>query len=322
MIRLYRQMALQLMMTLMYLKDSQIKFENVYTTVIDRWVGRDVEGHSDAAVSLVRDIRENYGFRATSTDYNEMLDQLVEQLSVDTNDVDLIDTIVRILGLPFAANYVSDKTLTSLKKAILLPAELVALKNSLKDQELHCGNCHKELVSGEMVTFSKGGFGNKDTVNLWCVNCKTPDYVTCPNCKEHVVDVPVGVTKGLRKRHQCQVCAGETPVVNEVPQPVLRVRAGAGAAINRIAAAPRWVGEYGEVPAGVPGIMTPPINAANWLNTPIAIRNEPLDVARPDLNRAINPNFGHAINDNIFRDADEHIAEFNRIVLNADREQL
>ena len=287
MIRLYRQMALQLMMTLMYLKDSQIKFENVYSTVMDRWVGRDVEGHSDAAVSLVRDIRENYGFRATSTDYNEMLDQLVEQLSVDTNDVDLIDTIVRILGLPFAANYVSDKTLTSLKKAILLPAELVALKNSLKDQELHCGNCHKELVSGEMVTFSKGGFGNKDTVNLWCVNCKTPDYVTCPNCKEHVVDVPVGVTKGLRKRHQCQVCAGEIPVVNEVPEPVIRLRTGAHAAIRNM------------------GLPATPV-AANWLNTPLAIRNEPLDVARAA--------------EHIFRDADEHIANFNRIILNADRE--
>jgi uncharacterized CHY-type Zn-finger protein len=282
-------MALQLMMTLMYLKDSQVKFENIYTTVADRWSGRGVEGHSDAAVALVKDIRENYGFRGLATENNEMLDQLVEQLSADTNDVDLIDTIVRILGLPYVANSISEKTLTSLKKAILLPAELIALKNQLKEQELFCGNCHRALTNGEMVTFNKGGYGNKDLVNFWCVNCKTPDYVACPNCKEHVIDVPVGVTKGLRKRHQCESCVGG---VNEVPaqpaaEPVLRVRAGAAANIRNIA-------------------MPQRINAANWLNTPIAIRNEPLDVARAA--------------EHIFRDADEHIAEFNRIILNADRE--
>ena len=283
MIRLYRHMALQLMMTLMYLKDSQIKFENVYTTVIDRWSGRGVEGHSNEAVSLVRDIRENYSFKAHNEDYDVMLDQLVEQLSKETNDVDLIDTIVRILGLPYATSYVSEKTLTSLKKAILLPGELVNLKNSLKEQELHCGNCHKELMSGEMVTFSKGGFGIKDAVNFWCVNCKTPDYVACPNCKEHVVDMPVGVTKGLRKRKPCAACEaganGEVPVVNEVPEPVvMRIRAGANAA------PPRWH-DYVQAIAADPAIG------------------------------------GRPAAEHIFRDADEHIANFNRIIRQGNEDQ-
>ena len=305
MIRLYRHMALQLMMTLMYLKDSQIKFENVYTTVIDRWSGRGVEGHSNEAVSLVRDIREDYSFKAQNEDYDVMLDQLVEQLSKETNDVDLIDTIVRILGLPYATSYVSEKTLTSLKKAILLPGELVNLKNSLKEQELHCGNCHKELISGEMVTFSKGGLGGvKDSVNFWCANCLLPTYVACPNCKDKVIDMPVGVTKGLRKRKPCAACEaganGEVPVVNEVPEPaVMRIRAGANNMIrdlNRvtprghdyvqaIAAGPAIGGRLGDV-VNIQNIAAP-MNYA-----PIAFRNEPLEAAE----------------NVVFRDADEHIA--------------
>jgi hypothetical protein len=96
------------------------------------------------------------------------------------------------------------------------------------------------------------------------------------------------------------VCAGEIPVVNEVPEPVIRLRAGAPAVIRNMNA--------------FPPMMAPPpapLNAANWLNTPIGIRDEPLDVARPDPQRAA---------EHIFREADEHIAEFNRIILNADRE--
>jgi hypothetical protein len=87
-------------------------------------------------------------------------------------DRDLIDTIVRVLGFPYARNSLSGQTLTRLRDAILLPEEITKAKAAIA-KEAFCAACGHPLQNGEMATFKNDGYGKA----FYCTRCARPSYV-------------------------------------------------------------------------------------------------------------------------------------------------
>lgn len=107
-------------------------------------------------------------------------------------DKTLIDVVVEILRLPYAANCINGKTLTALRKAILAPDEIRELKLELARKEAFCPGCNRTLQQGEMgsVSFRDGA------VTIFCAACSKPHLIKC-SCKK-----VRGVSEIMRRRLQ------------------------------------------------------------------------------------------------------------------------
>ncbi len=230
MLRFYKDFVAKLLFGLLYLKDRGVTPAQLSAYVRDRsneYPDIMPSGKIEDLAYFAQDAGE-----ALSTE--EMAKQIVDQLDQKRNDIDLIDTIVNTLGLPYFGNAMDATALENLRKAILLPDELTGLKTKLSNIELHCGSCMRRFIAGEMVTI---GINASKLPIIYCILCSPPKYIACSVCNDHQASVPLSVAKGIAKKGMCIHCEdakakgitkneaniGERPdfVVREVPNLVV-----------------------------------------------------------------------------------------------------
>lgn len=197
MIRLLRVTILQIISLLRLLQEGEDR---------DRRTNEEVT-HFRA---LVRDVMMS----ASDADAGDVqnaprtLDELIKLLedniaALDSGQalgLDLIDSMVQVLNTPYASNALAGKTLTALRKAILLPSEVKAFQLELEKQERHCSACGALLFPTEMVMYSNG--------TVICSACTRPNYIRCTSHK-HVVPVSDTFTRVVRKLQECDQCKQE-----------------------------------------------------------------------------------------------------------------
>ena len=151
---------------------------------------------------------------------DDLINQICEQVrgaafnGTDT-DVDFIDTIVQILQLQFGKNTISGKGMERLRKAILLPAELAALKLHLRDQVLSCAACGVELRGNSLVVLHKDNDAGPELMCLECSFAKHGSNITCRVCHENGVQLTkkgIGFLLSL-------MCGGCKNREKKVPEP-------------------------------------------------------------------------------------------------------
>lgn len=123
---------------------------------------------------------EEYDNMTGSMSVEQVIESLVESLkSSNEGDVTLVEKMVEILQLPNQSNVLSGATLIELRRALLNSRELNGLEERLKNAHLHCGECGKELRSGEVVVIRVGGIGHHDTSRFSCSACRIPQWIAC-----------------------------------------------------------------------------------------------------------------------------------------------
>lgn len=200
MLRLYRQFGEKMLVYLLFLQ-SKVTPQYVWDSIRrEPGVGKNLLDEGGLANLLDHTQQE-------MTEVNSLKDEireLYEQLSKPRVDLDLIDTIVSLLNLPYGTNQISHQTIDNLRKAILNPEELAALKKDLAKQEMHCSNCQRLFGNGEMLTSAIGQGGR---IYLYCAACKVPEFRTCDHCTTGGrVNLSNQVLRAIRKASVCPAC--------------------------------------------------------------------------------------------------------------------
>lgn len=224
MLRFYRQFMEQVFLALVHARDNTGEsFDDSQRYTFERWrnmsPGRFPYQRQDH-VNLVRFIHETNNFDAWNM--TDLIDVIGAQINAQVNqdrpsDKDLIDTIVRLLQLPFARNRFNGETLNNLKTALLLPDEAAGLKEKLQRQEWYC-TCGHKFESGEMGTI----VSDHRTTVMVCANCTFPTRIACGNGK-HSLGVSKAFHKSIIKERgsACELCVVEaTP---EAPDAEIRI---------------------------------------------------------------------------------------------------
>ena len=129
---------------------------------------------------IVNDYRER-GLQHTGG-LNVLIEMLCEQLNKTSQQTEgsfdygaLIDELIRLVGMPFNRNTINQHIMKGLQRALLLPGELAALRESLNRQECFCVGCDRVLVSGEAITYLQDG----TDIRLYCTACVYPRTSIC-----------------------------------------------------------------------------------------------------------------------------------------------
>lgn len=143
--------------------------------------------------------------------FEEAFEQLREQIrdggSGNHNGGELLDIVANILAENRGRNVLTGKLLTTLRSALLSPSEMAKLK-AMEKSHVGCAMCGRTLHNGELMTISSQA--------PVCINCMTPESVTCGNCQQSLP-----LTDGIRRiaiktLKECAHCkAGEVPKSDE-----------------------------------------------------------------------------------------------------------
>lgn len=187
MIRLYQNVGQQVMLALIALReilDREGQTANTNTLLIQAGTnfynaapgGIDPGAHAavyDAMTSLTqKDL-------PTLPETIELVGKQLYSKRRGRNDVDLIDTIVRALGLPYISNRLSGTMLREIKEHLMIaPADATALAKALRE-ELRCAQCMHIFVDGEMSTYARGDQG---VARFFCHKCVRPKVICCDKC--------------------------------------------------------------------------------------------------------------------------------------------
>lgn len=185
MYRVYKDFLRQMLMVLLYLRELGYGFKqaedycygNLYRVNDGRYWESPHE--KDLVHNALSFFEHQGGKTGRSTHISTLIQLVAEQLTSSdaNNDRDLIDTIVRVLGLPNSRNTLAGSTLHALQRAILLPEELVKLKDQLS-KDKHCASCGHLFVTGEMTCFLDQG---NDGGAFCCARCQRPSYIASDN---------------------------------------------------------------------------------------------------------------------------------------------
>lgn len=143
--------------------------------------------------------------RSSLSSHAITLDQIIEELIVQIeqndlkeSDADLVDTIVRILQLPYARQMLSGEGLKQLRRAILLPEEASGLLARLEQLEKTCATCGHTFQGGELMVLKER---NTDRT-FHCTKCVSIHSMACERCGNTVEVQEV-------KHVACEACSGE-----------------------------------------------------------------------------------------------------------------
>lgn len=94
------------------------------------------------------------------------------------SDLELLDELVRVIGLPFSKNILSGRTLSSMRQMMLTPGEYRKLITTLREREMTCPSCGRKFEPGEAVNFQPGPHPNgSDGAFVVCFNCEAPSVI-------------------------------------------------------------------------------------------------------------------------------------------------
>lgn len=171
MIKIARDAAERLLLVCQYMKSREY---GCYSMLEEMY------GHKQTfKTSVVMKNLYNEGLRPEQgfVNWGDFTQHLVEQLTGGTSTVHhptLIDIIVDLLQGPYARNVLGGKNLQQLRRAVLLPEEMIKFGESVR-KERCCAGCAKALVNGEMTSFRVDG----DESAFYCTRCIIPNYAAC-----------------------------------------------------------------------------------------------------------------------------------------------
>lgn len=207
MIRLYREMAETLLMLLLFIKDRGVSLRDVRNYAEENWYRVDTRNATqEETVAVVR-----YALESPSADpptFDSLIKTLVSQLRAKVygdsrKEGDLIDRLVRALGLPYSRNVIGGSTMDALKKALLLPEELAGLNKRLTEKEKSCGMCGHNMERGDLASIFYDGTG----YIIVCANCSTPSHLPCGYCGTERIPLSSETREVLRPKERCKKCA-------------------------------------------------------------------------------------------------------------------
>jgi hypothetical protein len=227
MLRFYRTWAERLLIAMIYLQKREDTAMGDKTDIIATVKGfrTDNPAHADVVYrALDSYIHPQSGDDPTNAEVIEgTLGQFGKKKS---DDLDLIDTIVRTLQLPYSANHFSGSYVKMLRDAILRPEELMKWrKNNTVTLKCECG---REFNSGEMVTAHNAGDG---TIKFLCHQCAKPVYTACRHCDKLVIikngfhpskQVSCGCQERAQAIAQAATAAPEQPTLNAAMRRAMR----------------------------------------------------------------------------------------------------
>ena len=129
----------------------------------------------------------------------------------------LIDIVVDLLQAPYARNVMSGRNLQQLRRAILLPEEMIKFGESVR-KEMGCAGCGKTFVNGEMTSFRTDG----DETAFYCTRCTTPTLGACRvNSGSPCEGAGEIDNKHLTKILQRTDCGSHTPAKDKPKEPTV-----------------------------------------------------------------------------------------------------
>jgi len=183
MVRMYRYMGERTLMALSFLKGAVNQPDKTITNYGLQY--RRNMGNEDPLARIFYDHFDcdpPYGTPFKLEDLIQNLQEQVLQLKQNENEEtgSLIERAVNILGLPYARNQLSGRTIDTLRRALLLPQELANTGTALTQRELSCVSCGRTMRGGEMASIHI----DHGTMSLMCFQCFQPTFVACRNCGE------------------------------------------------------------------------------------------------------------------------------------------
>lgn len=150
----------------------------------------------------------SFTVRTAGQSGEETIALLEEMLAAEPIEADLIDQLVRIIGLPHLENRVSRGMLVKLRQALLIPSELRQAVQVM-NESWFCDNCRAPFDAGDLLVARRvtGGPEGSTCLVLYCARCVQPDYYRCR--LNHQVPVSSAFTRVLRKLFDtpCEICA-------------------------------------------------------------------------------------------------------------------
>jgi hypothetical protein len=255
MIRVYKELLYLLAFLIAYLEE---KGYTIYDVMLESTNLRTFRGrlHPNADISYVI-------YKAVTGISNSQIGDLKGILhstladEINGESVDyggLINELVRVTSMPLGRATAQRGWWGAMRAALMVPSELRAFKESLKDK-LRCKVCARKISDGEMMSFINDG----EDVDLYCVNCSKPCIRACSFCPTGVVQLKWGERM---KRHVSCGCRKPdgTPVDQTVTADEMRN------ALNRnVVNGPLFTGRGGRAAGGVfrvtpaPATLQPPV---------------------------------------------------------------
>ena|SRR3989304_219036 len=206
MVRLYKEIATKILTCLLELKLNGHDLADVEDKACDCWYNRIAGNQQDAAViqAIGSYVNQKSNRAATVRDVetiDDLINIMVKQLTFEQDSGDIIDALVETVRLPYARNVLSGKTIDELRKAILIPSEIVGLKDRLIKRELSCVSCGHEFTNAEIGVISKEDAG----VEIFCAKCAYPTHVACVVCKR-TTKLSTEILDLFDKGMKCNVC--------------------------------------------------------------------------------------------------------------------
>lgn len=199
MLRFYTPLIEKVLCILLQAQDAGIEVGSA-----QRYVAKTMS-RMGCSSNLTYHLQRSRTLKSDDVTIRQLIDTLgdaILQAQRDGSDVDLIDTIVRVLQLPYSKNVLSGGTLELLRSAILLPKEVATLKTRLDKAEMSCFHCGKDLVTGELTVFTVDSRRGNGIICLRCAGSSI--VVPCQGC-ETKVGLLAKIYKFI-KGVECEAC--------------------------------------------------------------------------------------------------------------------
>lgn len=214
MIKIKREALERLLLMAMYFERQGFTFKNL---IADSWKTLRFPLGWPRQDTLFRQLYNNGVKEGRFTEWSSLheacKDALVSSEGSTSHHPGLIDVLVDVLESPNARQVLTAKNLDTLRKAFLLPENMVKLGESLR-KEMGCANCGHPFMNHEMATCGIEDHNGTGMV-FYCAKCSTPHYTACRNCGEGSAELDQEALNKLTNKCRCEICVA--PKKTEAP---------------------------------------------------------------------------------------------------------
>lgn len=204
MVKIARDVAERLLLICLHLKS---RGHNCYGILEESW-GKKQTFKSNVVLRNI--YNDGLASGGPWTEWPEFSAHLQEQLvgsPSTSHHPTLIDIIVDLLQAPYARNAISGRNLQQLRRAVLLPEEMIKFGESVR-KEMGCAGCGKRFVKGEMASFhTEADEGSA----FYCTRCTIPTVAACRSGDGHCEGAGELDSKHLTKTLQNRNCGDHNP---------------------------------------------------------------------------------------------------------------